>query len=391
MFGSYKYAGGPIFAKGFSSSSYNASGSIYSILDVNKKYKSTGSQILSQYTNDSAAQAAGQKYGVGLSSFYTAQAKKQVSLPDAIKQPGYSGGTDQGTVPDLIVAEKAVAAISDDEALPPAPDVTGKTTEDAIAAWEAYGVAERAAIKRNNSRAERRYLLEKKPTEAPKAKAAEAEARAKARAEGESGTGSESETELSSEGPPEDTELVSEEGKLKPALLDISEKLGQDKFQKLSPAAARSPLNRARFILTAGIVGSSARVELLKNKTKPRLNIVVKSEEAKQDRMTNFKGIIKSAAGKELKEEDPNTYALYKYLARGTPFVVEGKDSRFSRKPPAAKAAAKAAAAAPTRAFPLADYEVLSGKTGAEANKAVAKSSASAAVDTLLKGGGGSK
>jgi hypothetical protein len=123
--------------------------------------------------------------------------------------------------------------------------------------------------------------------------------------------------------------------------------LGQDKFQKLSPAAARSPLNRARFIVTAGIVGSSARVELLKNKTKPRLNIVVKSEEAKQDRMTNFKGIIKSAAGKELKEEDPNTYALYKYLARGTPFVVEGKDSRFTRKPPTAKTTpAKAATSA---------------------------------------------
>jgi len=345
MFGSYKYAGGPIFAKGFSSTSYNASGSIYSILDVNKKYKSVGSQILSQSASDSAAQAAGRKYGVGLSSFYTAQAKKQVSLPDAIKQPGYSGGTDQGTTPELIVAEEAVAEISDDEPMPPPPKVEGLSEEQHRAAWEAYGVVEREVIARNTIRSERREAAEKKPTEkkAPKAETPKA-----SESEGESGTGSESETELSSEGPPEDSELVSEEGKIKPALLDISEKLGQDKFQKLSPAAARSPLNRARFIVTAGIVGSSARVELLKNKTKPRLNIVVKSEEAKQDRMTNFKGIIKSAAGKELKEEDPNTYALYKYLARGTPFVVEGKDSRFTRKPPTAKTtpAAKTAASA---------------------------------------------
>lgn len=341
MFSYYKYAGGPVFEELFDSSRSNTSGSMYSVKDPNEFYAEVGENLLSYSLNDSNSKelrAAGHKYGVGLNDFYKSQAEKLVSLSDKIKQPEYSGGTDQGKVPELKVSEAAVAAVSDDEALPPAPKVEGKSEEEKQAAWVAYGEEERAVIARNTARGKRREEL-KKPTEAkaPKAKAAEAtEAKAKSESEGDAAE-SEGESESESDVGAESSagEAVDEAKKI-----DISEKLGQDKFKDLSPTAAKSPLNRARFILTANIVGSSARVELLKTGTKPRLVITVKSEEAKQDRMRNFKGFLKSESGKEMKTEDPNTYALYKYLARGTPFVTE----RAEGKPKAASAASAAVA-----------------------------------------------
>jgi hypothetical protein len=112
---SLDYDGLQNFSRRFSSASYNTSGSIFSILDPSKHYASVGKKMIGFSKPDAISKkerADAHTYGVGLDTYFKTTAKEQIQAPDAVKQPGYTGGGGSSTEYEAGEASGAASAAS---------------------------------------------------------------------------------------------------------------------------------------------------------------------------------------------------------------------------------------------------------------------------------------
>jgi predicted Zn-ribbon and HTH transcriptional regulator len=84
---------------------------MYSVLDSQKHYANVGKKMISFSQGDDVSnkeRSDATKYGVGLDKFYKETAKEEVTAPNAVKQPRYTGGDSGGAADDA--ADDAAAA-----------------------------------------------------------------------------------------------------------------------------------------------------------------------------------------------------------------------------------------------------------------------------------------
>lgn len=331
MFGNYgRTTGMEMFNKGFGSARYNATGSMYSILDSSKTFAASGKKILSFNTSDSAVQAQAKKYGVDKAAYDASVVRDQLNAPDLLPKQKYAGGS-EGKAEEQEKEEV---------------DESG---------YEASG---EEVVKRKAPKGLRAI---KKP--APKSE--------------ETGSEIESDTSKSTV---KSSRTISED-----------EAIGEEAYDALPEKASQSVLNRAKFAKKVPFLKDlDVRVDTTKTKSALRINVasvgerkalilMIKEEIAKGSGSSNYKRFLSYLAGGTAFKIVPGAKSsavakAYSEAASGKKMSVpkgykSGKEEKVEPKvfPPAAAvggggSSAAAAVAAELKEGSDSDWEVVGKK-----------------------------